>query len=445
MGSRSGRRDPHWPRARRGWVPLALIGVVMAAGAAAQVHVDDTLPCRADASVEPDGAFVGEQILHRVRIAWRPPVERIEWLRAPLFPEHRAVALDQPVTTAGASDVPPGQHQEERRALFAARAGELEIAAATLRCFLRDPDGRTDILDVELPAARVSARALPAEGRPTAFSGLVGPIAFERRASATRTRAGGGVGITLSLRGPGNVWVAPLDLPDDTGPGETTRYRVFPASEDSDESRDGRLVVRRIARFDLVPERAGRLVVPGQGIDWFDPHAGAYRRSEVDPIVIDVFDEPASATDGSERPPGTERQTLPRETSGGRLSALVRTAGAAVAVAALAFFAGWLLFRARPGKRAVDAALAAAEAARLRGDHRREAEALERAVRAVLVLRSPALAGLSPPELEMRGQHDEGLLEAAALLSDLERDRYAGSARTPDRAAVRAWIATTLR
>lgn len=425
-------------------ISLALLGVATAGGATAQRAVDAARPCRADVSIEPATAYVGEQILHRVRIAWRPPVERIEWLRAPFFPDHRAVALAPPIPpTTQATDPPPWPSQEERRALFAVRAGELEIPSATLRCFQRDVEGRISALDIELPAERVSARALPSAGQPAAFTGLVGPITFERRASSTRARTGGRIGITLSLRGPGNLWAASLPWSDHAGSADAPPYRVFPAGDDTDESRDDRLLFHRVARFDLVPERAGRLVVPALAIDWFDPGTGAYRLSVVDPIVIDVADDAVTATEATVRP--AKAAPPPQGHAPNRLAALARTAGAAVAVAALAFFAGWVLFRARPGKRAVESALAAAEAARVRGDHRREAEALERAVRAVLVLRSPALAGLSPPELEMRGQHDDDLLLAAALLADLERDRYAGSARTPDRAAVRAFVATTLR
>ena len=421
----------------------ALASLAFSASATADTH--DAAPCRAEVGVEPAAAFVGEQILHRVQIAWRPPVERVEWLRAPFFPEHRAEPLAQVSTPRrDSAEDPAWQIQEERRALFAARAGRLEIASATLRCVIREPDGREHSLDVELPATFVEANAPPVAGRPTDFSGLIGPVEFRRSAAAEQARIGEAVTITLQLRGDGNVWVAPLGLPIADAETKTPAQRVFPASDELDQSSDGRLVTRRIVRVDLVPQRAGRLVVPAQHVDWLDPTSGVYRRSEVGALAIEVGDAPTGAGAAAPRAeaPGAPRTNAVPERG---LLSLARTAFAAIVVAGLSFGTGWLFYRARPGRRGLESALAAADAARQSGDLRREAEALERAVRAALAMRSPALAGLSHPELEQRGDEDEELLAAAALLANLELDRYGSAARAPDRSAVRAWIAGAIR
>lgn len=414
----------------------------LALGAVAQADSSGSAPCRAELGIEPATAFVGEQIQHRVRILWRPPVERVAWLRAPFFPDHRAEALAQATTPrSDSSEGVRWEIQDERRALFAARPGRLEIASATLRCVVRDSSGDVHPLDVELAAGSVEARALPSHGRPADFSGLIGPVEFRRSASTDRVRIGESVAITLQLRGEGNVWVAPLELPIDDDASEAPRYRAFPASDETDQSSEGRVVTRRRVRVEWVAQRAGKLVVPAQHVDWFDPASGAYRRTSVSPIAIDVIDE-RTPTPGSASPSDVVRGAT-TGASGRGLWSLGRTALAAIVVGGLSFAAGWLFYRARPGRRALESALAAA--ARLRGDPRREAEALERAVRAALAMRSPALAGLSHPELEMRGGDDEALVAAAALLANLELDRYGGPARAPDRDAVRAWIAAAIR
>jgi hypothetical protein len=65
--------------------------------------------------------------------------------------------------------------------------------------------------------------------------------------------------------------------------------QVFPERAQSDESMaDGRPQVRLQRRFSIVPTRAGRLVLAGPRIDWWDSRAHAARTATLPPLTLQV-------------------------------------------------------------------------------------------------------------------------------------------------------------
>jgi hypothetical protein len=445
------RRRPAAARVTTG----LLLCLLARAAASVPLDGDGAGPCRARATVEPRVAFVGEQVIHRVELGWGPGIDRMEWLRPPAFPDHRVVALSSRSAGSSVPDDPAtapdgGATRVERRALIAGRAGRLTLPEATLRCVGRDPDTASDRV-VMLPAIPLEVRPPPAEGRPADFSGLVGPIEWHRRVDRKRVALGERLVLEVRLSGPNDVGHAALEPAWVRDPGHPVALDAFAAGEHVHETRGERLVTRRTARFDLVPRRTGAIEIPPQSLVWLDPGTGRYVRTRTPALTIDVLPAGAAAdTDApapvasAEEPPATGRAEGAARPAD-RAGPLWRTALAAITLATLSFAAGWLLFRSRSGRRPVDSALRAADAARAAGDRRREAEALERALRAALAERSPALAGLSPPELAFRGADDERLVEAADLLGSLEAVRFGAEPGVPDRDAVKGWLAAGLR
>src|SRR5690606_14643592 len=102
--------------------------------------------CTAEVSVEPSRAYVGRQVLERVRMLRHESVREVRWLRALSFPSLRAEWLpgrtpDPRITGIGDARLV----SEDRRALFPVRAGVIEIPPASVGCRLADGE------EVEVP------------------------------------------------------------------------------------------------------------------------------------------------------------------------------------------------------------------------------------------------------------------------------------------------------
>ena len=176
---RSGeRRLRRWLAARAG---LAARRVAAAAGAAAPPR------CEVEAELVPARAFVGQQVHYRLRILRRRDVDTLEWETPLSFPTFRAEWLP------GSSGDEPAER--ERREL--ARVPRAPRALPGPSGTARDPRGGAALRvprrrgDRRRPAARsLEVDALPAEGRPPGFAGLLGPVTVERerRAGAGRPR-----------------------------------------------------------------------------------------------------------------------------------------------------------------------------------------------------------------------------------------------------------------
>ncbi len=134
------------------------------------------------------------------------------------------------------------------------------------------------------PAVRVpDVRALPAEGRPSAFSGAVGSISLRARATPTNLRVGDPVTLTIELVSSD----APLEslAPPDLSrqPELTDAFRV------PTESLAG-VVEGAVKRFTQTvrPRSPDVSQIPPIEYAYFDPVAGQYRVARTDAIPITV-------------------------------------------------------------------------------------------------------------------------------------------------------------
>jgi hypothetical protein len=385
--------------------------------------------CRVEVAVEPGRAYVGEQVLHRVRVLRREGVREVRWLRAPSFPSLRAEWL--PGRTADPRIHGIGDAllvSEDRRALFAVRAGTLEIPPAMLGCRLATGVEQ----EVPVPGAALVAIPLPAEGRPAEFGGVVGPVEVRAHLSARRLRLGETLRLAVVVAGEANVWAAaaPLDpaQPD---------VDVYPRPDDLQFEAGERLRARRTFVWELVPRRTGSLSLPAPRVPWFDPATGGYAVAEGPPLSIEV--RPAAPAPAAPRPAEASAGTTGERDAGraprrGLVALLALAAAAGAAAAARARRRGAPL-------RAAAAALAEAERAGDAGDAARAARALAAALRAGLALRVPGADALAAEEIGARAGGRGAVAQAAALLARLDRVRFAGpggAGPAPSPAEVRA-------
>jgi hypothetical protein len=371
--------------------------------------------CLVEASLDRSRAFVGEQLHYHVRVLRRPDATH-GWETPLAFPRARAEWLVG--LAAGSRGPREGPHRvglSEHRAVFAAHPGTLRIEGASVRCVAADGEEV-----VAVPAVLAEIEALPSDGRPAGFTGLVGPVRWSAVLTPERVALGGSARLSVVAIGSGNTWLAPSPAPQLRAVAALEVF-VRPAELARDAGRE--LVWRRYFAFELVPRQAGRLALPELRLPHFDPAARAYAETRLALPALVVREGPAG--DGpatAPAPPAAERAGRAER----RLPAAVAAAGLlASALAALA-----LGRRRRRRARAAaprDAAgwLGEARAAQARGDAGAAAAAAERALRGALAS-APAGAWAHA---------------AAALLARVERGRFAPGAERPALAEVEALLA----
>lgn len=457
IGRASDTRVPLVERARGAWfddlacylrAAFAVAVLVASAPAAAPARADAAPPCLARVTVSAAHARVGEQIEHRLRLLRRTDVSATSWLEAPEFRGFRVEML--PGGFEGSRETIGGRHYvvyQERRALFALEPGRLEITPARIECRLHAVGAfGGESVAVVVPGAVVEVAALP--DPPPGFGGVVGPLVADLQVEPREIPLGGSVRVVASLVGEGNVWDAAPPFSAANAPGGAELFGEPPRL---DLAPGPRLRLRRTFVYDVVPRHAGPLALGPWIVPYFDPASGRYAEARSAAATVLVADAPAprSATDAPVAPPasgaaaaGTARPTLRR------MLALLGVV--AVLAAGLA-----LLLRARRKRTAtpdaVRDALAAADAAARAGDRAGEARALALALRLGIERRLAARAGASPAagaahasaaeELAARAGADRSAADAAQLLLELERSRFAPGAVAPDPGRLREAIA----
>jgi len=379
-------------------------------------------PCRASLRVEPATPFVEQAVAWQLEIASRDDLDRVEWLEAPAFPGARA---ERVTILPDARDDAGWRIRRDERVLFPERAGPLLLPAARLAC------GSADRWhEVRIPSHNLEVRPLPAAGRPAGFEGLVGPVTLRRYLRPERLTLGGSARITVSLRGPGNVWAASDPLRELTVAGA----ELFPRKAQGGIERGGGLRVTRVFEVDVVPRHTGVLRLPPLRVDWFDPETGRYRSESVPGGDVPVAerstanDPPAPESVGSSesrQAPGSGalRETLP--------AAWLWVGARALLVLGLLAGIAWRL-RAR---RAAEGGHTAPK-----GGSDDPAARAERELRAALAAARPDAFRLGPEELLARDDLGPNERAVAELLRRAERARFDRAVAPPPPDEVAAGI-----
>jgi len=395
---------------------LALVAGLGLGLASDGAHAEAPL-CRAEVVLDAKRAFVGEPVLHRLRIEQRREVADLRWETSLSFPALRVELLLGP----GGPPEQSATHQtiEERRVLFPARAGRLALPAARIAC---ESAGRVE--SAVVPASELIAEEPPREGRPPGWAGLIGPVEVTSYVTPDRVTLGESVSISVTVRGATNVWTAPVQFAGAFPPGVAELFER-PAELARDMGRT--LVLRSYRSFDLVPRRAGRLELPEVRVAYFDSEAKRYEEARAPAIPIEVAER-------SEQPaaPGLA-ETGPAEPSAaldplpGWLASAALALGAGLAAG---FWLGRRLRSRRPAAAAVtpDERRAAHDALRTAlasADASAAASAASRTLRLALEPALPGARGLAVEELAASAP--SGLEATLVLLARLERARFGGS------------------
>ena len=279
-------------------------------------------PPRADGTVAPEDLFitataskprvyVNEPVIVEYRIFTRVDVDGYNITQQPGTTGFWVEELEDPqarVEQVVRDGLQYTSAVVRRVALFPTGAGTKTLAPLTLETQVRvqrrsrslfgDPFGglfgsRVPVVVGSNPV-EIEVLPLPEEGRPDAFTGLVGRL--EVSASIDRTDAETNDALTyrLEVSGTGNIRTLPepeLGFPSDV--------EVYPpdVSERVDPTEDG---VRgsKIFEYVIVPRAPGQVTIPAVKLAYFDVDAGTYAAAASDPITLTVVGDPVAEPAG---------------------------------------------------------------------------------------------------------------------------------------------------
>lgn len=126
------------------------------------------------------------------------------------------------------------------------------------------------------PGTEVTVLPLPAEGRPSGFSGAVGHFSMDATAEADHVRVGEPIELRMVVRGDGN-----LDRVSMAGLPESAELKTYPPSATRQD--DTKTFVQAV-----IPQRAGATQIPPVEMSYFDPDAARYVTLRSSAIPIDI-------------------------------------------------------------------------------------------------------------------------------------------------------------
>jgi hypothetical protein len=194
--------------------------------------------------------------------------------------------------------------EEITTALFPTRSGDLNIGSAMVNVMIPqkraarrdDPFSMFDNIFAQGEQKPVRSRPitlnilpLPANNKPSDFGGTVGNYTISATADKTTADVNQPVTVTYKISGTGNIkTIAEPNI------GDSQDFRVYRASSDEKISTiNGLLGGTKIFEETFIPKRAGKLIIPGVKLDFFDPGSKKYRMIMTDTIELAV--RPAEA------------------------------------------------------------------------------------------------------------------------------------------------------
>ncbi|MGD8628892.1 MAG: BatD family protein [bacterium] len=269
-------------------------------GRAEARQADDKDLVKVSASVDRTRAYVGQQITHTVKFAYR-----VRMLSSPEYvpADHTGFWLEELGSTGPEVEVIDGVQYYViylRTAYFPISSGDFTIGKSGIRyvvqdtdpfsrdpfsIFGRDPFGRRgrEALRETRPIA-IEVIPLPEEGRPEDFTGAVGKFDMRVIPSSRVLKTGESLTLSVKISGRGDIKsIRDLAVP------EFEDFRVFaPKARESADVKG--LRVGGVKTFDLVlvPQRPGKFTLDGFTFSYFDPDLGKYITETADPIEIEV-------------------------------------------------------------------------------------------------------------------------------------------------------------
>jgi len=256
----------------------------------ASASPDKKAPLFLAASLSTAKAYVEEQVLYTLKLYLRVNVSDIS-LQLPETKHISIRQLGKPREYQAAHMGHKYRVLEVRHVLIPSRPGRYGIHPAQMRMtvheprqrgrrhglfddpFFRDPFlGAGRPLTLSSKPLELEVTALPEQGRPADFSGLVGNFKMTSQLAPAKIREGESATLTVRISGRGNV----NRVPDLRGP-ELAHVKVYADEPVLNVQPDSRgLKGEKIMKWAIVPEKQGDYKIPPLSIGFFDPEDHQY-------------------------------------------------------------------------------------------------------------------------------------------------------------------------
>ena len=203
--------------------------------------------------------------------------------------------------------------------LFAIREGELELGPATLDCMIDFPAGAEDARSVpqgfappsffqrmatrqfslKSETVKIKVKPLPADGRPTDFTGAVGHFGLVTRASQPlqQIHVGDPISLDFFITGQGNFESITAPTPD-----PPDGWKLYPPKVTQENRSTGLDPGTQVYNQVIVPQKVAQ-AIPAFQLSYFDPAQGKYLVARSAPIPLTMLlDEPKPDTRTGEAP-----------------------------------------------------------------------------------------------------------------------------------------------
>ncbi|MEQ8188507.1 MAG: BatD family protein [Candidatus Eremiobacterota bacterium] len=167
-------------------------------------------------------------------------------------------------------------------ALFPVSAGDKTVGQTLLNV----PVDFFDYKTLKSNKSNVHVRSLPAEGRPSSFSGAVGEFIIYGKLDREEVEINQPVSLELTVEGFGNV--DSIGQPVLTG---INGFKVYPSGSAADSTvKDNLVYGQKKFKYVLMPSRAGIIDIPEIKYTYFNPGDGTYENIKTKPFKIKVLE-----------------------------------------------------------------------------------------------------------------------------------------------------------
>ena len=190
-----------------------------------------------------------------------------------------------------------------KKLLFPQHAGTLTLKPLTLQIDLQVPAYRNffgmQVPDYEVKRVRLTSgkkvlkvKDLPKKGQPIDFSGAVGQFNFKTQIDHNQVKMGEPVHVSLQVQGTGNLKL--FDLPKLKAPDGLEVYEPKHSEQVQTTFSGNRGLVQD--DYVIVPNQAGKFIIPGIRFVFFNPKTGQYITRTSDDIILFVSGKGSSTT-----------------------------------------------------------------------------------------------------------------------------------------------------
>jgi hypothetical protein len=250
--------------------------------------------------------YVNEQVNISYKIYFRANIRNPEFIKLPetvgFWVEEYPINKDIPITQEVVNGVQYNVAVIKKLALFPTKSGELTISPMQLKVdvvvqqrrrdpfslfddFFDSPFGRVVPKQLATTAVKINAKALPDQGKPVGFTGLVGDFRLSTNLDKTTLQANEALSFKVKINGSGNLKVlnvVPIELP--------SSFEVFdPKTKDNVDRNGTYLSESKEFEYVMIPRIAGEHKIKPVQIAYFDPFQERYKALKSKEYVINVL------------------------------------------------------------------------------------------------------------------------------------------------------------